>query len=123
MKQYKIFLHPSGTSTAVKQGWSWPAFFFGFLWAIVKQQWVLGVSVFVALFVGGIVMGAAGKHAVDMQMISIAINVVFGMSGNSWREKKLISRGYEQMGTVSASNEELALALYLNEARGVKGGK
>ena len=59
MKQYKIFKHPSGNSEAVKQGWSWPAFFFSFIWAMVKKQWALGVSVFIGILVFGFIVGAA----------------------------------------------------------------
>ena len=41
MKQYKIFKHPLGKIEAVKQGWSWPAFFFNWIWALVKKMWYL----------------------------------------------------------------------------------
>ena len=42
MKTYKIFKNPTGQYEAVKQGWSWPAFFFGGIWACVKKYgaWV-----------------------------------------------------------------------------------
>ncbi len=29
MKEFKIFHYPEGRQEAVKQGWSWPGFFFG----------------------------------------------------------------------------------------------
>ena len=41
MKTYKIFKNPTGQYEAVKQGWSWPAFFFGGIWACVKKIWGL----------------------------------------------------------------------------------
>lgn len=119
MKQYKIFKHPSGTSEAVKQGWSWPAFFFSFIWAMVKKQWALGVSVLIGLLVFGFIVGAAagdeGGGAL-INIVSIIINIIFGINGNSWREKNLISRGYEQVDTVTAANPEGAIALYLKTA-------
>lgn len=57
MKQYKIYANPQGTYEAVKQGWSWPAFFFSFIWAMVKKMWGLGVGVLVAFFALGFVIG------------------------------------------------------------------
>jgi len=39
MKQYKIFVNPQGTCEAVKQGWSWPAFLFTWVWGIFKKMW------------------------------------------------------------------------------------
>lgn len=119
MKQYKIFKHPSGSSEAVKQGWSWPAFFFNCIWAMAKKQWALGVAVLIGFLVLGFVVGAAGGREGGEGFINFAsfiVSIIFGMNGNSWREKNLISRGYEQEDTVTAANPEGAVALYLKAA-------
>ena len=50
MKQYKIFENSEGEIEAVKQGWSWPAFFFTSIWALVKRMYLLGIGAFVAFF-------------------------------------------------------------------------
>lgn len=86
---------------------------------MVKKQWALGVSVFIGILVFGFIVGAAsGGDGGDalINVVSIIINIVFGMNGNSWREKNLISRGYEQADTVTAANPEGAVALYLKAA-------
>ena len=44
MKVYKIFKDSIGQYEAVKQGWSWPAFFFEGIWACVKKIWGLGCA-------------------------------------------------------------------------------
>ena len=44
MNQYDIYEHPHGSIAAVKQGWSWPAFFFAPIWALAKRMWILGGS-------------------------------------------------------------------------------
>ncbi len=46
MKQYKIFKHPNGETEAVKQSWSWPAFFFTWIWALIKKLWVIAAITF-----------------------------------------------------------------------------
>lgn len=114
MKQYKIFRHPSGTSEAVKQGWSWPAFFFGFIWAAVKKQWALSVAVAVCFFFLGFALANVGDELINI--VGIIVSIVFGLNGNAWREKNLASRGYELMDTVTAANPEGATALYLKAA-------
>jgi hypothetical protein len=48
MKTFKIYEPPTGECEAVKQGWSWPAFFFGPIWALVKTLWGLGVGFLMA---------------------------------------------------------------------------
>jgi hypothetical protein len=119
MNQYKIFKHPSGTTNAVKQGWSWPGFFFTFIWAIVKKMWGLGVGVLIGFFVLGIIIGMAGGNSDGdalINIITISASIIFGVSGNSWREKNLLSRGFEQVDTVTAANPGGAIALYLSGA-------
>lgn len=117
MNQYKVFKHLSGTSEVVKQGWSWPAFFFLFIWAMVKKMWGLGVGgVFISPFVFGFIVGATkdgigGIMLIDI--VAIIVSFVFGGNGNSWREKNLVSRGFEQVDTVTAANPENAVALWL----------
>lgn len=112
MKQYKIFANPQGTYEAVKQGWSWPAFFFGSIWAMVKKMWGIGVGVLVCIFVLGFVVGASGSGQGGealINILSIIINIVFGFNGNKWRESNLSSRGFEFKDTVTAANPKGAI--------------
>lgn len=116
MKQYKLYKHPSGVTEAVKQGWSWPSFFFSFIWAMVKKMWGLGVGVLIGLLVLGIIIAAAGGGSgadALADVVAIIASIIFGVNGNSWREKNLASRGFEQVDIVTAVNPESAIALYL----------
>jgi hypothetical protein len=119
MNQYKVYKHPSGATEAVKQGWSWPAFFFSFFWAMVKKMWGLGVGWLIGFFVIGMIVGMAGGGPDGDILINIAgliANIIFAVNGNSWREKNLVSRGFERVDVVTASNPEGAMALYLKAA-------
>ncbi|WP_028583787.1 DUF2628 domain-containing protein [Desulfogranum mediterraneum] len=115
MKQYKIFQHPDGSTEAVKQGWSWPAFFFSCFWAIAKKMWLTGTALFLAsLTLGAVVgqaeMGAQGDSIINI--ISIAISIIFGLKGNDWWEAALWSQGYEEKTIVAATTPQGALAIY-----------
>jgi len=119
MKQYEVFKHPSGASEAVKQGWSWPAFFFGFIWAMTKKLWAIGFGVLAGAFVVGFILAVAGAGEggdLLMNIASLIVSIIFGLNGNSWRRNNLISRGYEQADIVTAANQEDALALHLKAA-------
>lgn len=119
MKQYKVFRNPSGVTEAVKQGWSWPAFFFSAIWAMLKKMWGLGVGVLAGFFVLGFVLAAIADESTGeaiVNVVAIIANVIFGVNGNSWREKNLVSRGFDQVDTVTAANPEGAVALYLKGA-------
>lgn len=112
MKEFKIYQYPEGRHEAVKQGWSWPGFFFGPIWTLVKKMWGLGAGLLVAVIVLAMfpVESAIGLLAT---LISLGIYVACGINGNRWREKHLSSRGYEHLDTVSASNPDGAIAIFI----------
>ncbi len=122
MLQYKVFKHPSGSTEAVKQGWSWPALFFGVTWAIVKNMWGLGMGFLSGSIVLGLIIAIIASAADDssghtiISVVNVAApiaNIIFGLKGNSWREKNLASRGFKQVDTITAANPEGATALYV----------
>ncbi|MGR9014118.1 MAG: DUF2628 domain-containing protein [Gammaproteobacteria bacterium] len=119
MKQFKVFKHPAGEIQAVKQGWCWPAFFFNFIWAMVAKMWGLGVGTLVFFIVLGIVLGLSGGEEggdVLINLISLVASILFGVNGNTWREKNLLSRGFDLKDTVTAANKDGAIALFLKNA-------
>jgi hypothetical protein len=118
MKQFKILKHPAGEVQAIKQGWCWPAFFFSFIWAILGKMWSLGFGVLGLMFGLGLIVGFSGageEGDVIINGVSFVVNIIFGINGNKWRENNLVSRGYEPKSTVTASNKEGAIALFINE--------
>lgn len=118
MRQYKIYKHPIGTTVAVKQGWSWPAFFFDALWSLIKKMSAFGIGILAAFLLLGffLSLSGAGETGTDfILLISIVIKIIFGKYGNSWLSEKLKSRGYEHLDTVTAANPEGALALFLKD--------
>lgn len=116
MKVFKVYARPGGTHQAVKQGWSWPAFFFTWIWASAKRMWVLGSGVF-ALFMLLNVMGAltgtqgAAAFLPFSTLVTLGTAVVLGVNGNRWRASNLRARGYALAATVTAPGPDAALAL------------
>lgn len=118
MKQFKVFVNYKGSYEAVKQGWSWPAFFFGGIWALVKKMWNLGFGVFGVFFAIGFIgeiFGGDIKQIMDavVSIGSLVLPVVFGVNGNKWRETNLIARGFDFRAIVTAANAEGAVAIYM----------
>ncbi len=118
MRQYKVFKHPAGATEAVKQGWSWPAFFFSCFWAMAKQMWIIGIALFIAsmalgAYVGQAALGDDGEKIINI--LSVAISIIFGLKGNDWRELNLLGRGYEHADTVTATTPEGAIALFIKK--------
>lgn len=118
MKNYRIYTGLGGASEAVKQGWSWPAFFFGPLWALYKKLWLVGFG-FLSLFLAFGIMEAyveleKGAQVADQlrildSLISLAISVTFGLKGNRWRESNLETHRFQRRDSVAAQNPDEAL--------------
>ncbi|WP_028580452.1 DUF2628 domain-containing protein [Desulfogranum japonicum] len=118
MKQFKIYQHPDGTLQAVKQGWSWPAFFFSCFWALAKKMWLTGATLFILSLILGTYIAEAGmgKTGDDIiNVISLAISIIFGLKGNDWWESLLLSHGYEEKETITARTPQAALATFYKE--------
>ena len=114
MKTFNVYRHPQGTMQAVGLGWSWLAFLFGPLWAIVVGLSVIGVGTAAAIAVFAPTCGAlfqgSDEGRLFVFLVGLSVQVIYGAAGNKWIEKKLRKKGYEFVGTVDASNAEGAIA-------------
>lgn len=123
MKMFNIYVDKNNTYKAVKKGWSWPAFFFGSIWALFKGLWLLGIVLFpielLLNMISNIVEKMSAKspdHAEDYIVIAIAIimltiRIWFGKKGNIWRENKLLKGGFSFCKSLEANNEQNAIKL------------
>ncbi|OCG02282.1 DUF2628 domain-containing protein [Gilliamella sp. wkB112] len=127
MNSYKVFQHPDGRIEAVKLGWSWPAFFFGIIWAIIKRLWgLVGILCGIAVLLFFISMTfdpisntgyysesqiqAAVASELLFNLITLVISIILGQKGNKIRETNLTQRGYQLIHTVEAENPDKAIA-------------
>ncbi len=119
MNQYKVFTHPNGSLELVKQGWSWAAFCFGFIWGCYKKLWWKSLSIFTFGLVISIFLyletSLYALNAVPTLTILVMFftGIVLGLKGTLWHDKNLITRGFEEVDTVEALNSESAMAVYL----------
>lgn len=119
MKTFNVYKHPTLGIEAVKVGFSWPAFFFGIIWMLVKKLWGLAGAWFVAYIVLSLiekVTDQAGEGAAQALVYLILAAGYFTLwlipafKGNSWREQNLSKRGYEKLATIHAETPDAAVA-------------
>lgn len=96
----RSFIHARRGLIKVKQGFSWPAFCFGSLWAAAMHMWfpafLLLLVVDTALwFITGY---AQAQGAVGLALVGLVATVLYayvrGKYGNRWLESSLVGRGY-----------------------------
>ena len=107
VKTFDVYHHPFLGYDAVKSGLSWPAFFFGALWALSKKMWGIAAGIVLMHLALGLLeelIGAALYGGYPLLWLLI------GASGNEWRRNKLRKQGFEQVARVRAATPEAAIA-------------
>jgi Protein of unknown function (DUF2628) len=127
MKPYRVYKHPDNRLVAVKEGFSFPGFFFGGFWLLWHKVWVAGsIAVTIGILVyfifpspQGYFYGVPYGHRFGIaDLTNIGIELIIGFVGNELRLTSLYQRGFELVKTVMAATPDDAKAKYL---RGDKG--
>jgi hypothetical protein len=124
MNVYNVYTHPQGVPQAVKVGFSWPCFFFGWVWAAVAGRWslfwmMLGgwlVSIFSYVVVcEELIEGhGAGDHVWGLMGVLLLIGNVATGAGialyvNQMHYRSLENKGYTYKGNMMGESEAHAL--------------
>lgn len=96
--------HPDDLYVLVKEGFSWPAFFFGPLWALSHRMWVVSALLFAALIAIGMVSAVLDGGDAVASWLSFGIAVLLGFHRNDLRQWSLERSGYELSAIVSGSD-------------------
>lgn len=98
---HQFFEHPRRGVVRVKQGFSWPAFFFGSLWAANHGLWLPTFGVMLVLdaalwFLAG---WAEAQRLPLLALASLVASVAYavfrGRRGNQWLRHGLLRKGYQ----------------------------
>jgi hypothetical protein len=112
---YNIFTQLSDSVEAIKQGWSWPAFFFPIIWAMIKKLWGDAIGVFIGLLILAFIFSRLGIVEGGSLMIIalVLIRIDFLVNGNLWCEENLTARGFENVIRIAARSPKEAAKMYL----------
>ena len=129
MTAYKVYTHEQLGPEAIKQGFSWPACFFTWIWAYIKRLWGLGTGLLIVQLILSTLAEAAlfgGPESVGWSLITlvllIGLGLYVGANGNAWRETSMVGHGFELAGSVQAESPEGAIALALRAGKGASTG-
>jgi hypothetical protein len=93
------YINPDRGFVRVKTGFSWPAFFFGTLWAVAKGLWLVALAMLVLEAVVWFWSGYAEARGADGLALAglvfqVAYRVLVGRHANAWWRAKLVRQGY-----------------------------
>ncbi len=105
-----------GDAVLIKEGFSWPAFLFGPLWALWHGMWRTAI---VLVILSGAVSGAglvAGLAEAGDLALSAGLQVAMGLWANDWRRHVLARRDIRERGAIAARRMRDAEQRYLTGA-------
>ena len=115
MKTFQVFKHDVKGYDAVKDGFSWPGFFFTGIWSLYRQLWwlfgvVIGIVVLSNILQQGMIeAGGFTAARVFDAMVNLGIGFIVGFKGNQFVVDRLIKQGYIHIRTVEANNKTEAI--------------
>jgi len=110
-RTFEVFKNSAGDLRAVKRGFSWPGFFFSWIWALHGRLWLIGSALFVLYLILGLIRLALSWEGTFLVSLgSLAVQIAIGLKGNSWKSRALEDRGYLRLGTIEARNPAEAVA-------------
>jgi ABC-type transport system involved in multi-copper enzyme maturation permease subunit len=113
LREFEIFSKPSFPTMAVKRGFSWPGFFFSWIWAFTRGLWIHGTVILAAgVAIGFIDLIFFGASWWVSNLLVLVLNIVVGVRGNSWRSRKLEHNGYDFTALIEARSPASAVAAH-----------
>ena len=114
MAKYKVYKHRVSGYEAIKNGISWPGFFFIWAWAFLKKLWIHGLLILVAgsliSFFGYLLVQGDDSNAIPGLVLIFLPNIITGILGNSWLGKSMLQKGYVLVATTKAKSTDDALS-------------
>lgn len=92
----------------LREGFCWPAFVFGGLWALWHRQWLVAAGVFGF----AAILALAALPDTITAIVSFAIQVVLGLEASALRFKSLLASGYRELGLAAGRSLEEAELRY-----------
>ena len=110
--EFYIYENSEGQQEPVKDGWSWPGFFFTWIWAFSKHLHGIGIIYLILWLLGFISAAFPPEFAGILTIIGLFLAILIGVNGNNWRISNLESQGYNYKAKVIARSPEEAIKEY-----------
>jgi len=117
MTVYSVHVRDTGLKpnlALVKDGFSWPAAVFGFIWALVIGAWDVALVLLGVQIVAGVLVPLLIGDPTSQTVVQLGVSVVIGLIANELRRWSLDRRGMFEDGVVTAHDKEEAERRYLD---------
>jgi hypothetical protein len=88
----------------VKEGFSWPAFFFSLIWLLYQRLWLASAVYLLAAAAISAAAGAADLPDGPITALFLALSLILGFEANDIKRRALFRRGYSEEGPLLGDN-------------------
>jgi len=117
MTVYTVHISDSATKpdlVLIKDGFSWPAAVFGFLWALVVGAWALALALFVVQLGLSALLPLVIENSEALGVAQLGGAIVIGLIANEARRWFLTWRGLHEAGVVTGADKDQAERRFLD---------
>ena len=107
-------LDPDRDMVLVKEGFSWPAFFLSFLWALWHRLWMAAALIVVVNGIASFCIHFLRPDPLTQTAVAVGIAAIIGYLANDARQDKLARLGFAFVGVVSGLDKDHALRRFLD---------
>jgi hypothetical protein len=107
-------LSPDRDAVLIKEGFCWPAFFFGPFWALYHRMWFVCLGILSVTILLAVVEAILHVDPMTYGAISIGIAALIGFHGNDWRRTALDARGWNMGGLSAAADTDAAFRRFVD---------
>jgi hypothetical protein len=119
MRVFTIHLRPSALTPdrdalLIKEGFCWPAFFFGPFWALWHRMWFAAAGIFSVLIGLGLAETVLRLDPMTSSAVMFGVSAIIGFCGNDWHRNALAARGWNMRGLSAAPDRDLAFRRFVD---------
>lgn len=107
-------LSPDRDAVLIKEGFCWPAFFFGPFWALYHRMWFAGLAILSVAILLAVVETILHVDPLTYSAVSIGVAALIGFHGNDWRRTALTVRGWRMSGLSAAADRDSAFRRFVD---------
>ncbi|NQV58932.1 MAG: DUF2628 domain-containing protein [Alphaproteobacteria bacterium] len=107
-------LDPDRDVVLVKEGFSWPAFFLSFVWALWHRMWWVAIGFLAAQGVVSLGVYVLRPDPATQMVVVLGLAVLIGWIANDLRQKVLTEQGFALTAVASGTSTEAAYHRFLD---------
>jgi hypothetical protein len=107
-------LSPDRDAILIKEGFCWPAFFFGPFWALWHRMWFVCLGVFAVIILMAVAEAILRVDPMTYSAVSVGVAALIGFNGNDWRRTALSARGWQMSGLSAAADRDAAFRRFVD---------